>query len=248
MKFLKGFNITIVFVLLFVLAVAAAAFSFTQYQKSASELKKLKENPRTVATEEAKKLVEDVSKLVALPEKETPTVATVTDASKLKDQPFFARSQNGDKVLIYTEAKKAYLYRPSINKVIEVAPVNIGTGSQQGVAGTKTQKVSVVLYNGTTTAGLTNSVGEKLQSELDNIEIVGRENASRDDYEGATVVDLSGRQSSVAERIAELLDGQVGSLPSGENGPDADILVILGSRSSSTEEATPTSSPTSVPN
>jgi hypothetical protein len=53
-------------------------------------------------------------------------VATVSDASKLQSQQFFAKAQNGDKVLIFTNAKRAVLYRPSTNKVIEYAPVNIG--------------------------------------------------------------------------------------------------------------------------
>lgn len=48
------------------------------------------------------------------------------DPEKLRDQPFFANAQRGDKVLIYANAKKAILYNPPSNKIIEVAPVNIG--------------------------------------------------------------------------------------------------------------------------
>lgn len=83
------------------------------------------------AQEEVKKLVSEVGKLIELPTGEDPTVATVTDISKLKDQPFFARAKNGDKVLIYTTAKKAILYDPSLKKVIDVAPINIGSPSAQ---------------------------------------------------------------------------------------------------------------------
>jgi hypothetical protein len=50
-------------------------------------------------------------------------MATVLEQDKLKDQPFFARAQNGDKVIIYTQNKKAILYRPSENRIIEVAPL-----------------------------------------------------------------------------------------------------------------------------
>ncbi|MBI4035204.1 MAG: hypothetical protein HY381_02300 [Candidatus Chisholmbacteria bacterium] len=83
---------------------------------------------------ETEDLVERVGKLVALPEGEEPVVATVTEVDKLRDQAFFSRAESGNKVLIYTQAKKAILYDPESNKVLEIAPINIGeeaTGSGQ---------------------------------------------------------------------------------------------------------------------
>ncbi len=70
-------------------------------------------------------LIGEVGKLLALPENEAPTVATVADPSKLANQPFFAKAQAGDKVLIYTDNKKAILYRPSEKKIIEVADLQL---------------------------------------------------------------------------------------------------------------------------
>lgn len=78
--------------------------------------------------DEVNKLIEEVGKIIVLPEGQIPTVATVTEVEKVKDQAFFARALNGDKVLVYTEAKKAILYRPSEKKIIEVGVVNIGQG------------------------------------------------------------------------------------------------------------------------
>ena len=66
-----------------------------------------------------------MGKLLALPSDEKPTVATITDVEKLKEQVFFKNAMNNDKVLIYTKAKKAILYRPSENKIVEVGAVNI---------------------------------------------------------------------------------------------------------------------------
>ena len=79
---------------------------------------------------EADALVSEVGKLIALPGDEKPTVATITDFEKLKDQVFFANAKNDDKVLIYTNAKKAILYRPSEKRVIEVGAVNINQQEQ----------------------------------------------------------------------------------------------------------------------
>ena len=88
-------------------------------------------NPEQTAQEEVKKIVAEVGKLIDLPSGEDPTVATVTDVTKLKDQPFFQKAKNGNKVLIYTNARKAILYDPQAKKVIDVAPINIGTQSAQ---------------------------------------------------------------------------------------------------------------------
>jgi hypothetical protein len=75
--------------------------------------------------DENKKLVEMVGRLMILPAGEQPTIATVTDLEKLKGQSFFEHAQIGDKVLIYAQAKKAILFRPSENKIIELAPLSV---------------------------------------------------------------------------------------------------------------------------
>ncbi len=83
-------------------------------------------NPQKYVQETVDSLVGEVRQLMVLPEGETPTVATVVDPQKLKDQPFFANAVTGDKVLIYARARKAVLYSPTSHKIIEVAPLNIG--------------------------------------------------------------------------------------------------------------------------
>ena len=79
-------------------------------------------------------LVAKVGKLIMLPD-ETPSIATVTDPEKLKkDQPFFANAKVGDKVLIYATARKAIMYSPTENKIVEVAPLLIGNPAPIGTA------------------------------------------------------------------------------------------------------------------
>lgn len=72
-------------------------------------------------------VVAKVSQHIVLPSGEQPTLATVSDIDKVKSQPFFAHAANGDEVLIYAKAKKAILYRPSIDRLLEVAPLTSGT-------------------------------------------------------------------------------------------------------------------------
>jgi type II secretory pathway pseudopilin PulG len=116
--------------------IAACAILALQYRdaqnKAQNEVARLS-NPQEAAKEEVRQLTAKVGNLVVLPN-ETPTLATVNDPAKLKDQAFFAQAEKGDKVLIFTQAKRAILYRPSTNKVIESAPVNIGDSSTQSKA------------------------------------------------------------------------------------------------------------------
>ena len=71
---------------------------------------------------EARKLSKSVEQIAVVPPESTPTIATVTDPKALEDQTFFVNAQTGDKVLIYIEAKRAVLYRPSTNKIVEIGP------------------------------------------------------------------------------------------------------------------------------
>jgi hypothetical protein len=100
----------------------------------------LKKDSPAVAEEDVQKLVEEVGELIVLPTDEMPTVATVAEPEKLKDQAFFANAKAGDRVLLYTNAKKAILYDPEAHKIVEVAPINLGpdatkTTPEPGVAG-----------------------------------------------------------------------------------------------------------------
>ena len=106
------------FALLAIMIVALSLTSFYFYQKS--------KGANNAANTEIQSLVKEVAVLVVVPIDETPTLATVSDPSALKGQAFFVDAIEGDKVLIYTNAKKAVLYRPSINKVINIAPLNLG--------------------------------------------------------------------------------------------------------------------------
>jgi hypothetical protein len=234
----KGILYKIIIFVVLIIALAASFYFYVQYQNT----RKLLQNPTLMANEEAKALIAKVSIIIELPKGEDPSIATVSDKSKLADQSFFINAQNGDKVLIYTRAKEAILYRPSINKIIQVAPISDNTVSQppkQTVAtsaptsapvltATPVQNViKVVIYNGTKIAGLANTTGEQLMSKITNLDIIKKADATGN-YTSTLVVDLTGKNSVVAKQIATNVGGVVGTLPTGEVKPDADILVIVG--------------------
>lgn len=69
--------------------------------------------------EELEQLISEVGQFYLLPN-EVPVLATVNDLSQVADQEFFKNAQNGDKILIFQNAKKAVLYRPSAKMIIEI--------------------------------------------------------------------------------------------------------------------------------
>ena len=125
---MKPVTTAVVAVVLLLAVIAFVSISAARSYKQ--ELEQIRQNPQTLAQQEAEALIAKVGRLIVLPEGERPTIATVTDPERLRDQAFFAQAKKGDKVLIYANARKAILYDPVADKILEVAPVNIGPVAQ----------------------------------------------------------------------------------------------------------------------
>lgn len=94
-----------------------------------------------ISLDEVNELVKKVSKLADIPS-ETPNVATVSDAATVRSQLFFSKAENGDKVLIFQNAKRAILYRPSTNKIIEYSTIVVEQESPASTQGTSAGQAS----------------------------------------------------------------------------------------------------------
>ena len=226
-----------------VIAIGGVVYGMSSARKSQElekKLEELKNNPQQATQDEVKQLVEETGALIELPEGENPTVASITDREKLKDVPFFAKAENGDKVLIYVNARKAYLYRPSTQKLIEVATVNLTPRADQSFA------AKIALRNSTDVAGLTKRIEDDLKRVLPNAQVVTRDNAKAA-VESTIVVDLTGSRKADAERLATIVGATVGELPKGEAKPaGADFLILLG-KDKAAGAGSPSPSPTASP-
>jgi hypothetical protein len=213
----KKIILTLLTFLVFALT-GACVFLYYQYQTMKNQLN----------NNEAKQLLKEVGKLMMLPENEIPTVATVTDIKKLKNQPFFAKAVNGDKVMIFNNAKLAILYSPKMKKIINVGPLNIVSPAP------KSTQAKIIIWNGTDTSGLGGTVEKQLQKEFPGITITKLGDA-KEKYSKTIIIILNPQAKNAAENLAEFFSASISELPAGEIKPvSGDILVILGKDTPST--------------
>lgn len=205
-------------IVLAILGILAAAYYYRQYRA-------LKANPNIEAEKEVGNIVATVGKLMELPSDETPTVATISDIEKLKDQAFFQKAENGDKLLAYAKAMQVILYRPATNKIINVSPIIL---NQQTETPPAIVALKVAYYNGSQTPGLARQAETKIKAAYPNYQTATLIEAVKKDYNDNLIIDLTGTNSTVANDLAVLLNGKVVSMPADEKRPDADILVISG--------------------
>jgi hypothetical protein len=119
---------TVIIAIAIVIGCALATVTVLLYK----QVQDLRSNPERVTVEKADQLKDKVSKIMHLPD-ETPTIAEVKteDIDKLKTQEFFRDIENGDKILIFSKAQKAVVYRESENRVINSGPIVINTNNGQ---------------------------------------------------------------------------------------------------------------------
>lgn len=118
-------NSTRLMVLIIILALLLCATSVIAWVL----YKEKKQNDIVLRIDDKKTIIINVAKHVRLPEGEEPVFATVTDPKQLSDQPFFQYALAGDKVLVYSSIKRAILYRPSIDRIIEMIPYDPAAGA-----------------------------------------------------------------------------------------------------------------------
>lgn len=209
-----------------------SGYLFYQYYQT-QQLIKAFTTKQVLNKEEVKSLVLEVEKIAKLPDKEEPSVATVTDINKLKGQPFFADGKNGDRVLVYANAQKIILYDPISKKIINIAPLSAGNTQAASLTQTPSpapaqNQAKIVLRNSTLVAGLASKIELDIKKTFPLANIISKDNTAKD-FPKTVVVVLSETARDAALNLAKALNSSVADLPSGEIKPNgADILVIIG--------------------
>ena len=177
---------------------------------------------QAVESQENQAALTAVGQLMQLPSG-SPTVATIVDSASLKSQqPFFSEASDGDKLLIYSDL--AIIYRPSNNQIIKSGPVKVLPDTLSASSTLPT----VEIRNGGANKGAAATLADKLTAAGQwRVATVG--NTALDNYQGNTVVNVSGRDlPNLAALAADLTAAVTSSMPIGEATSSADAVVILG--------------------
>ena len=188
-----------------------------------------------VDRDEVQGYLEKIQSMVIVPTDEAPTLATVVATEALKEQAFFRFVELQDKLFLYDTARIAILYRPSEQKIVNMAylfeSAAGATATAPQVQGASTasaqlkEPATVAVYYATDSATLRSKVGGALRS-LPNLSI-SREALTREtSYTGITVIDVKGSNDAMVKTLVDALGARVGQMPKDEDVPDADVLII----------------------
>lgn len=179
------------------------------------------------------KLLDKIQTLAIVPFDETPTLVSVADAANLKLDPIFANTQNGDVLVVYQQARLAILYRPTVEKLVNMA--NISGGEAKGVAVAPKEvtsstsavlKPKIAIYFATDSAQLRVDTRKMIATQLRGAQIV-KEVFTRGDYENNIVNDVNGSQQEATDALIRALNATKGEIPSTEQNIQADIAIII---------------------
>lgn len=114
--------------ILLLVSAALCIFAIYSYWSISKKTDTITENLKQSAqsTKNSKVLIDKVGRLILLPKNEPPSIATINNIALLqKDSPFYKDAHNGDVLLIYFQAKKAYIYNPTENIIVNTGPVSV---------------------------------------------------------------------------------------------------------------------------
>lgn len=139
----KKKNNRLVYFIFFLIIIVVFGFLYLFYVSDYKETF----NQRKIERQ-TRSLIRNVSKIAILPN-ENPVIFTITDIDALlKEQAFFANSQNGDTLLIFPEAMKAVIYSEERKLVVNMGPVTsnepISSSQGAGIQERQIQKKEII--------------------------------------------------------------------------------------------------------
>lgn len=163
-----------------------------------------------------------VSKLMILPSDEQPTLATVTDKSKLQDKFLIEKAQNGDRILVYTKNRLVIIYRPSINKIAAVGLVSTDPALPEA------KDASLTVVDGSDNPQKTQKIIELVKSAYPGMKVVDGGKIARQDLPTTLVIDNTNQKDYLVDALAQGTGGKRGVVPLGVDKVATDLMIIVG--------------------
>jgi len=183
-------------------------------------------NPTELATAEQERIKEAVGKLIILDDSTEPTIATLVDTEKLKQEnsEFYKNAKNGDKLLIYPD--RAILFDEEKNIIVNVAPI-----LKEPVTNTTTDEntLTIELRNGSKNTENLTDVNGKITELGESYIVSNTTEASNTNYTGTVIYNLGNADPTLLTDLAEKLNAKIETaLPEGEAESTAGVVIIVG--------------------
>lgn len=218
---------------------------YSYYQARQKLLTVFNTSQEEQALAEVNQVLDSMKKLTLIPN-EVPVIATITDSEfLLKESAFYEGSIDGDKLVLFKEARRAYIYSPSRQILVNAGPLlledngqasvvtasdsaSVASDAKQDTSTPSTDPISIEVRNGSTTIGEAGRLRDDLQAKGYTVTAIG--NAARSDYSQIQIFDLTDNQDNpeVTQLITELGATLLPDLPADETAVSADILIIIG--------------------
>lgn len=119
-------------VVILVALAGGLVFLYTKYSETKKEVEKLStvQGQQELSKTQTQELLGEMRKIIIMPTNEDPVVATITDINQLKDKEFYKDAQNGDRVVVFANAKKAYIYSPERKLIVNVGAFQLDQKTQ----------------------------------------------------------------------------------------------------------------------
>lgn len=185
---------------------------------------KITSHPVSSSQKDLNKVKSQVGKLILLPTDEQPTLATVTDRAKLKDKFLAAKSETGDRVLIYTKNKLVIIYRPNINKIVAVGLLTADPALPESKGATLT------VLDSTNDPSRKQNIINKIKTAYPDIKITDGGKADVTNLPNTIVIDNTApsRKSNLQVALENIIPGKEGIIPLGQTRPSTDMTIIVG--------------------
>lgn len=149
----------------------------------------------------------------------SPVVAEVVDIDKLQSS-LKKTAQKGDYVLLYDSQQRVIIYRPSIDRVVDVQPILYGKQPNPDFEAT------VAVLNGSGDDAKLKKFIENMYRSYPNIQLIVKDNAPR--LFPDTIVFAANDSGELPAQIAETLTIKAGVAPNGIATGNAELAFIVG--------------------